>query len=88
MGVKQIQNSTKLLPTKNPPLFAFNSEYVAPSYGFNETNNENFDKYIDKYYDLYSKGSFTFAQVHFFMIQFGSQRFQSLKLIIQMILKL
>ena len=56
----------EIIINKESALFAFNSEYVAPSYGFNETNNENFDKYIDKYYDLYSKDSFTFAGPFFY----------------------
>ena len=50
----------KIITNRESSTFALNSNYLAPIYGFNETNNKNLEDYLNEYYDSYDEKSFTF----------------------------
>ena len=51
----------KVITNTESSSFALNSKYLAPIFGFNETNNENLEKYLHEYYESHEESSLTFV---------------------------
>jgi hypothetical protein len=55
-----------VISNQESSIFAANSKYLAPIYGFNETNNKKLESFLDKYHDSHTDAYLTFDGIYLY----------------------